>query len=246
MLNSFDTKTPISYRKSEIQKRFKIHEFKKFLEKYHIEVHNLDTYILALTHGSCHPHDSENNYQVLEFLGDAIIQFLASDFIFKKTTQDKAQGHLTLLRSQMVRTETLNQLSDELNLKHFLLIHPKFEKDKILKSEKVGADIFESLTAAIYLDNDLQTAKDFLYKTLFIETKDLFSYSNLKDYKTIFQEEVQLMSKKPVSYNTYQNGDHFVSEVSYDGIIYGIGVGKNKMHAEENAAKAALTKLIKK
>ncbi|WP_334290780.1 putative dsRNA-binding protein [Mycoplasmopsis felifaucium] len=68
----------------------------------------------------------------------------------------------------------------------------------------------------------------------------------MKDYKTLFQEEVQLLSKSKVTYNSYAiNDQDFKSEVIYDGIIFGTGIGKSKSQAEEEAAKVALAKLIK-
>lgn len=217
-----------------------------FLKEYKIDIKNINHYITAFTHGSFTPNNKTENYQTLEFLGDAILQFLLSDFIYKKF-KNKKQGELSLIRSKFARTETLNKLSEKLHLKDYLIIGTKYPKEQILNSEKVGADIFESFLAAIYLDSGLKVAYSFLKNTLFKYVETLNQKTSLKDYKTMFQEEVQALNKKGVIYNTYAiENNLFKSEAIYDGIIFGIGIGKNKMLAEEEAANVALQKLIKK
>ncbi|WP_235732223.1 ribonuclease III domain-containing protein [Mycoplasmopsis felifaucium] len=159
-------------KKSDKQEDFLKDEFIQYLKKFNIEVKNINYYVQALTHGSCYPQSDEKNYQTLEFLGDAIIQFLMSDFIYHKYL-NMQQGKLTLVRSKLVRTETLNNLSEKIRLKKFLLTGFKSQRGSILSSQKVGADIFESLVAAIYLDLGINKAKEFLQRTLFIEANEI-------------------------------------------------------------------------
>ncbi|WP_416738044.1 ribonuclease III [Mycoplasmopsis meleagridis] len=219
--------------------------FDLFMQQFDIKIKSYSLYREALTHPSYTKFSSkkndEKNYQNLEFLGDSLLQFLVSTFLFEKQLADD-QGKLTLLRSKMVNTKNLNEISNRLNLKFFLLTAPGKMGEEVKRSEKVGADIYESFVAAIYLDQGLEIASKFVSKTLFPTVKH-FLESDLKDFKTIFQEKIQSYSKNNVIYSTYHNNGIFESKVIHDNQIYGIGQGKNKLEAEENAAKNALEKL---
>lgn len=218
--------------------------FTDFLNSYGINVKNLTYYKIAFTHGSFRPKSVKKDYQRLEFLGDAILQFLTSEFIFKKH-KGLDQGNLTLLRTKIVCTDTLNEFSNKLNLKDYIFAGDGKMAADVKKSKKVGADIFESLVAAIYLDSGLNAVKRFLNETLFKYAYKIDVNENLKDAKSTFQEHIQSFSKQSVIYNSYQlNNGLFKSEATHDGKIYGTGVGKSKIEAEEKAAAEALKKLI--
>nr|WP_308432164.1 ribonuclease III [Mycoplasmopsis bovis] len=195
-------------------------------------------------------HQSANaknkNYQTLEFLGDAILQFYVSAILFN-VFKDKNQGQLTLIRAKLVCTDSLNSIADRLKLKDFLLLSSNVVANEVLSSKKVGADIFESLVAAIFIDQGMPKVKEFLDKTLLPLVKQYKEGKiELKDSKTRLQEYMQSFSKKTVFYQTYQSDNNkFKSEAIYEGNVYGSGLGKSKHEAEENAANDALNKLIK-
>ncbi|MGV2393165.1 UNVERIFIED_CONTAM: ribonuclease III [Campylobacter lari] len=215
-------------------------------EDLNLKVNNLSYYRLALTHSSYKfiTGKKSKNYETLEFLGDAILQFLSSDFIFKKYLNNYEQGKMTLFRSKLVCTETLNHFTDELGLKDYVLTGQGNMKNEIFSSKKVGADLFEALIAAIYLDEGLGRVKQFLEKTLFPYSEKLEQKTSLKDSKTIFQEYVQSFSKNSVIYKTVMiENKMFHAEVIHDNKIFGIGTGKSKNEAEEEAASEALKKL---
>ncbi|MEA4115287.1 ribonuclease III [Mycoplasma sp. 744] len=223
-------------------------KFNEFLKKYNIEIKNFNYFQEALTHNSYIKFQAKNknikNYQTLEFLGDSILQFLVSVFLYKNHNELE-QGKLTLLRSKMVNTKNLNELSHELKLLDFLLTASGKMSIEVKKSEKVGADIFESLVGAIFLDQGLEKTINFLKQTLF-PTVNKFNVENLKDFKSQLQEYMQSFSKKTVNYQTISiNNDHFEAKAIHNNNTYGVGIGKNKLEAEENAAKNALEKLKK-
>ncbi|WP_051622770.1 ribonuclease III [Mycoplasmopsis primatum] len=215
-----------------------------FLNKFNIKPKNFTIYQLAFTHASSSKNNRSKNYQTLEFLGDSIIQFCVSDFLYD-FFKDKNQGQLTLIRSQLVSTKSLNKLTSKLGLKYFLRITSIHTTEDVINSKKVGADIFESLVAAIYLDSGLDKAYSFIIETILKDISiDKFDNDHLKDPKTALQEYMQAFSKKSVIYDTYDIGRYiFESKAILNNQIYGTGKGKSKLEAEENAAYSALKKL---
>ncbi|WP_233736619.1 ribonuclease III [Mycoplasmopsis agalactiae] len=222
-----------------------MNSIESFLNNLNIKPVSLAVYRQAFTHGSSVANSKGKNYQTLEFLGDAILQFYVSAILFN-SFKDKNQGQLTLIRSKLVCTDSLNQIADDLKLKDFLVLSSNVVATEVLSSKKVGADIFESLVAAIFLDQGLPKVKEFLDKTLLPLVKQYKEGKiELKDSKTRLQEYMQSFSKKTVFYQTYQSENNlFKAEAIYEGNVYGSGVGKSKHEAEENAANDALNKLI--
>ncbi|UUD34784.1 ribonuclease III [Mycoplasmopsis caviae] len=226
-----------------------------FLKSWNINFNNLSYYRQAVTHGSyfglkknkTKKTESERvgNYQDLEFLGDAILQYFSTDFVFRKFPNLSA-GKMTLIRSKLVRTKTLNDLSIKIGLKKFLLTAPGQMSEDAKQSIKVGADIFEAFIAAIYLDTNLRVVKEFLDKTVFDINIEAFDIEHLKDAKTTFQEQIQSFSKLAVVYVVNEKGlNEFEAQAIHDNKIYGFGIGKSKVEAEENAALDALHKMKK-
>ncbi|RMX35310.1 ribonuclease III [Mycoplasmopsis fermentans] len=227
----------------------------EFLKAWNINYHNLGYYRQAVTHGSyfgLKKNQNKNNvservgnYQDLEFLGDAILQYLSSDFVFKKFSNLSA-GNMTLIRSKLVCTKSLNEISTKIGLKDFLLTAPGQMSKDAKRSVKVGADIFEAFIAAIYLDTNLKVVKEFLNKTVFDIKIGDFDIKHLKDAKTAFQEQIQSFSKLAVMYIVSEKSPtEFEAHAVHDNKIYGIGFGKSKAEAEENAALDALHKMKK-
>ncbi|WP_029512789.1 ribonuclease III [Mycoplasmopsis iners] len=226
----------------------KFNSLKELLQHFNIFPNTYSFYREALTHVS-HSNFKKNSlkdinsYETLEFLGDSILQFLVSNYLLKRF-KHIGPGNLTLLRSKMVNTKNLNEISFNLDLRNFLFTAPGQMSLEVKKSEKVGADIFESLVAAIYLDQGIEKTNQFLKHTLFPSADKLIK-ENLKDAKTTFQEYIQSFSKHAVNYVTIQKDGVFESKVIHAENIFGKGSGKSKLEAEENAAKDALEKLQK-
>ncbi|WLP85363.1 ribonuclease III [Mycoplasma seminis] len=225
----------------------KVNSLQEFFAQHQIEPNSLEPYILATTHPSFNRREFEN-YERLEFLGDAVLQFLSSSFMYK-AYPNLTQGHLTRLRSQAVGTEYLSYLSREIGLVDILKTGPGKMREAVTASLKVQADIFESMVGAIYIDQGLKKAAEFVYQYLREQIIKLHNDDN-KDPKGILQEYFQSMSKESITYNTIQlqeanenNHPLFQAQAIHDGVTYGTGIGNSKKEAETNAAIDALQKL---
>ena len=186
----------------------------------------------ALTHSS----KSKDNYQRLEFLGDSILNFLVGEYLFKNC--DKQEGELTVLRSRLVSEDHLAECFDEMDLGENVIV------GKSLAGEittAIKGDVVESLIAAIYLDSDLQTARDFVISKLHIEN---FEDTKNENYKSQLQELIQANFKCSIKYETVKVDDYFEAKFYMDEDYIATGYGKDKTKAEQNCAYVALTKLF--
>ena len=217
-------------------------DLRQLLNLFNIQTNNLDLYEEAFTHKS---YSNENNnkrdYQRLEFLGDAILELLTTELIYK-LYPSLTEGEMTIIRSSSVKGDALSEFAQNLGLDKYI----RFGNSKIdfQSNTKIFADIFESFTAAIYLDQGRDKVEEFLEKTIF---KFIRTAGNkeLKNPKTLLQEYLQLESREAIEYKTEEFKNEFVSNIYHDGNHFGKGFGKTKKEAEVNAAKQAL-KLVGK
>lgn len=182
----------------------------------------------------------------LEFLGDAVLAFLTSSFLYQNFPQKK-EGELTNLRSAVVCTKTLSKMARKLELGKFLKLSKGEEKEGGRENPSILADTFEAFLGAIYLDQGTQGAQDFLEATLFPYANKIIAKKSLKDPKSLFQEIVQEKIKASPVYKVLkeEGPDHaklFKVGVFVGQKLYGEGVGKNKQEAEEKAARVAIEK----
>ena len=183
----------------------------------------------------------------LEFLGDAVLEFLISSFLYQNFPK-KREGELTNLRAAIVCTKTLSEVAKQLGLGELLKLSKGEEKEGGRENPSILADTFEALLGAIYLDGGISQAKSFLEKALFPHIQKLLSKKNLKDPKSLFQEMIQEKIKTSPEYQVLEEKgpDHakkFKVGVFVDKQVYGTGTGKSKQKAEEMAAKAAIEKI---
>ena len=186
----------------------------------------------------------------LEFLGDSILSFLVSDFLYAAFPK-LPEGELTNLRSSVVKTSTLAQIAGQLQLGNFLKLSHGEEESGGRKNPSILADTFEALLGAIFLDLGLEPVKKILKNTLFSLIAKIYKEKSYKDAKSSFQEMVQNEIKiSPVYKVTSEKGpDHakeFTVAAYVDNIKWGQGNGKNKQEAEQQAAIVAIEKWKKK
>ncbi len=206
---------------------------------------NKSLLINALTHSSYanEARDGVSSNERLEFLGDSVLSVIVSDYIYKRFN-NLPEGELTKIRASLVCEKSLCGFSKELNVGEFLRLGKGEEKGGGRERASILADAFEALLAAIYLDSDLETARNFVLK--FVELEHSSEEEVFKDYKTALQEIIQ---RNPEEYVTYiligESGpDHnksFEMEVHLNSNVIGRGVGKSKKQAEQMAAKQALS-----
>ena len=209
-----------------------------FLDKYDIKI-NKNLLLRALTHSSySNEHDCEN-YERLEYLGDAVLELIVSEYLFKNFTYE--EGEMTKLRSSYVCEHALFEYAKKIDL----IPHIRVGNGQINNiNETIIADVFESVLACIFLTNGYKKSKDFALSIIkpFIDNNVVF-YS---DYKSTLQEMVQT-NKKSLEYKVVKehgpaHDKTYEVEVIVDDIVYGKGVGKSKKEAEANAAFNALEK----
>lgn len=182
----------------------------------------------------------------LEFLGDAVLELVSSDFLYKKFT-GLPEGELTKKRASLVCEPSLAYCAREFDLPQFLLLGKGEEMTGGRMRDSIVSDATESLIGAIYLDGGFANAKEFVLNFILndIEHKQLFY-----DSKTILQEIVQENGKKPVEYQLMkeEGPDHnkqFTVGVVVDGNVLGTGCGHTKKAAEQAAAFEAIQKMRK-
>jgi ribonuclease-3 len=209
-------------------------------------------YRTALTHRSV-LHDNHqgdikpDSNQRLEFLGDAVLDLLISEYLFKQfPTSD--EGHLSSNRSKIVNRKSLAGFAHELQLGEHLIVGESADRQKIRTSESALADAFESLIGAIYLDQGLAGAERFIM-THVISKVDLKRIVEEEyNYKSRLIEFTQSRQIPPPLYTVIaeEGAEHektFTIEVSCSGIILGRGIAPRKKDAEQIAAREAMTLL---
>lgn len=213
----------------------------KILEKLGIEPNNEKIYIRALTHTSYANEENVDSYERLEYLGDAVLELIISEYLYKNT--EKEEGEMTKLRSHYVCENALYEYSIRLGLNEELLLGHGEEESGGRTRKAIVADIFEAFLGAIYLDKGLETAKKFVYSNVIplIESKEINFFS---DYKSVLQELVQT-DKRSLEYVVVDeegpaHNKTFTVIVKIDDITYGKGIAHSKKEAEQLAARDAL------
>ena len=206
---------------------------------------NLEYLKTALTHSS-YANESKaklKSNERLEFLGDAVLGIVVSDYIFAHCP-DFPEGDLTKLRASLVCEKSLCKFSRTLHVGDFLkLSHGEANSDGA-KRPSILADAFEAIIAAIYLDGGIDCARSFILRFIIPDIKDP-KESVFKDYKTQLQEIIQKNPEETLEYTLVdQTGpDHnkrFWVQVCLNNNVIGKGNGKSKKEAEQQAAKEAL------
>ncbi|ATZ16252.1 ribonuclease-3 [Entomoplasma freundtii] len=224
--------------------------FEEFLNHYGIKIKNRHFYDEALTHNSfANEKHLDYTYQRLEFLGDAVLQKYASLYFFQNYPK-WPEGKLTKNRSNLVREESLAEVARSLNIGKYIRLGQGeinsrgFDKDSIL------ADVFESLTGAIYLDQGEAKTLKWLQSTLF-KIMDKAEFKNKTyDYKSELQELLQAENRHDLKYVLEsqevfpsENRTEYTISIQLDNQKFGIGKGFSKAQAEQAAAQDCLSKM---
>lgn len=199
----------------------------------------------ALTHSSYAnegKRDMDSNER-LEFLGDAVLSIVVSDFLYK-TFPEIAEGDLTKLRAKLVCEKSLNKFACILGLRDYLKLGKGEENTGGRNRASISADAFEAVIASIYLDGGMDYAKKFILSFIKDELKNEKQQA-FKDYKTQLQEIVQQSHEETIHYvlKGESGPDHdkrFLVEVHLNSNVVGKGTGRSKKDAEQMAAKEAM------
>ncbi len=185
----------------------------------------------------------------LEFLGDAVLSFLTSHFLYG-AYPDEPEGTLTNIRSSLVKTTSLADTARQLKLGDLLFLSHGEEDSGGRTNGSLLADTFEALLGAIFLDQGIDSAKKFLKDHLFPKAGDIVKNKSYIDYKSLLQEIIQSQSRISPTYTvTKSEGpDHaktFWVEAKAGDRVLGSGMGKSKQEAEADAATNALAAMGK-
>ena len=218
----------------------------ELLNKLGIKPNDISLYETAFSHTSYSNEHGVKSYERLEFLGDAVLELLMSDYLYRSNKYN--EGEMTKIRSHY-DCETANyEYSIKLGLNEYLKLG-KGEAENGGKYRKaIVADIFESFLGALYLDQGLDKVKEFFSKHIvpIIENHEVDFFD---DYKSALQEFVQTgkrsLEYKLVSETGPSHNRQFTVEVIIDDIVYGTGKSHSKKSAEQEAAKDALNKAQK-
>lgn len=180
----------------------------------------------------------------LEFLGDSIISFVVSEYLFK-TYPDFDEGKLTNLRSLLVNTKTLAAIAKELDFGKLLKLSKGEEESKGRENLSLLADCFEAFIGALFLDQGITVTLDFLSKVLLAKAENFVQKKAFKDPKSLLQEKVQAKRLSSPIYKVIRevgpaHKKVFTVAVYVSGKKLGEGTGRSKQEAEESAAKQAL------
>lgn len=203
----------------------------------------------ALTHTSyAYEHGVESN-EKLEFLGDSILEFVSSEYMYNKYTNLK-EGEMTKVRATVVCEDSLYKIATKHDFSDFLNLGKSEIKSGGNKRPAILADSVEAVIAAIYLDGGLEPAKKFIIENLKEEIELATKHVGQKDYKTVLQEDLQKNGDVKIEYKIIneKGPDHdktFEAQVALNGKILATGIGKSKKEAEMHAAKKALEDLAK-
>lgn len=205
-------------------------------------------FLQALTHKSwVNEHKGvRSSNERLEFLGDAVLEFVVSNELYKRFP-DKEEGYLTALRANLVNTQNLAGVAVKLSIGDQILLSKGEEDGGGRANPSLLADTVEAIIGALFLNLGIDSAQKFIADSLFSEIPEKVS-GNLKDPKSQLQEAVQAKKEDTPRYQVIEESGpdhdkHFVVEVLISGKALGRGEGKSKSEAEQKAAESALTKI---
>ena len=201
----------------------------------------------ALTHTSyAYEHGVESN-EKLEFLGDSILEFVSSTYLFKNYTHLK-EGEMTKVRATVVCEKSLYKVAKMHNFSDFLYLGKSEQQSGGEDRPAILADSVEAVIAAIYLDGGIEQAQKFIVENLKDEIEIASKNVGQKDYKTVLQEKLQEHGEVEIKYTILREigPDHdkiFEAQVECNHRKLAIGTGKSKKQAEMEAARKALGNL---
>ncbi len=224
-------------------------DFHMLEETIGYQFRDINRLITAFTHTSYTNERKINkieSYERSEFLGDAILEFLVSEYLYEHYKNYK-EGELTKLRASLVCEFTLSQISKNLGFGSYVLLSKGEDQTGGRERSSIMCDLFEALLGAIYLDGGIEPGRTFVHRFLLddIETKVLFY-----DAKSTLQEMMQKEGRQLTYVQTGEKGpDHnklYTSEVCIDGAAIASGDGASRKASEQTAAYNALLLLKKK
>ncbi len=222
-------------------------DYSKIEEKIGVKFNHQDLLIQAFTHRSFlnenRDKDLEHNER-LEFLGDAVLELVTTDYLFK-TFPDRNEGDLTAFRASLVNTQSISDVATNLGFNDYLRLSKGESKDEGRARSYILANVFESVIGAVYLDQGYEKAEKFITEFLFPTLDRVIAEGTWVDAKSKLQEVVQEKHGVTPSYKTVKEDgpDHdkvFTVAVYFNDKKIDTGSGKSKQEAEQDVARKIL------
>lgn len=222
-------------------------DFSKLEKALNISFKNKDLLTQAFCHRSYineNPEFHLANNERLEFLGDAVLELIVTESLYKKYPE-KSEGELTNWRAALVNARMLAEVAGELKLGDFLLLSKGEEKELGKARQYILANAIEALIGALYLDRGYKNCQTFIENNLIVKLPEIITNGLYKDAKSLFQEEAQERTGATPTYQILKEWgpDHakqFKIGVFLEHELVAEGVGSSKQEAEVEAAKKAL------
>lgn len=210
---------------------------------------NRDLITTALSHRSSLKNTGNDSNERLEFLGDAVLGLIVSDFLFK-ANNNHTEGDLTRMKASLVNEIILARAAGSLKLGDYLFLSADEEKSGGRNKPSITADAFEAVLGAIYLDGGIIAAEKFVKENILDDYMSIIKDKKFKNYKGELLEYMQARGEGMPHYRVADQigPDHdkvFKVSVYANSELLGEGEGKSKKEAEQQAAKMALKHLYK-
>jgi len=224
-----------------------MHDFSQFEKQMGIKFKNKDLLIQAFCHRS-YLNENPDFYlahnERLEFLGDAVLELVVTEYLYKKYPE-KSEGELTNWRASLVNARILAEVAKDIGFNDFLLLSRGENKELGKARQYILANTFEALIGAMYLDQGIEPCRKFIEKNLIKSLPRIIEEKLFKDAKSNFQEEAQERKGITPTYKVLEEWgpDHaksFIIGVFLDKDLIAKGEGSSKQEAELAAAKNAL------
>ena len=223
--------------------------FSDFEKKTKIVFKNKDLLKQAFIHRSYineNPNTGFSHNERLEFLGDAVLELIVTDFLYKKYPT-YTEGELTSLRSALVNAIIISEIASEIGMNDYLLLSKGEAKDNGKARQYILANTYEAYVGAVYLDSGYEITGKFIAKYLLPKTEEIVNKKLWRDPKSLAQEKAQEFVGVTPSYKVTNEGGpdhdkHFTVGILFGKDLIAEGKGKSKQEAEQNAALAALKK----
>jgi ribonuclease-3 len=190
------------------------------------------------------PSEGLSHNERLEFLGDAVLELVVTDFLYKKYPT-YAEGELTAVRSALVNAVIISEVATEAGMNEYLLLSKGEAKDHGKARQYILANTYEAFIGAVYLDQGYDVTVEFLAASLLPKTDEIVNKKLWRDAKSLVQEKAQEFASVTPAYKVLRESGpdhdkHFTVGIYFAGTLIAEGKGKSKQEAEQKAAEAAL------
>ena len=222
-------------------------DFSIFEKKLGVTFKDKNLLMQAFIHRSYineNPNTGMSHNERLEFLGDAVLELVVTDYLYKKYIT-YTEGELTALRSALVNAIIISEIASKIGMNEYLLLSRGESKDTGKARQYILANTYEAFVGALYMDSGYDIAEKFITETLLPYTEEIVTKKLWRDAKSLVQEKSQEFfsltpAYKVLSESGPDHDKHFTVGILFGGDLIAEGKGKSKQEAEQSAAQSAL------